>query len=51
MRALGAQLLKGDRLARLVGESCPSLRVGKQMIQTVAQYYRQYVKDDLTLCT
>ncbi len=51
MRALDAQLLKGDRLVRLVGEACACLCVSKQMIQTVAQYYRQYVKDDLTLCT
>ena len=49
MRALGTQLLKGDRLARLVGKSCPSLRVGKQMIQTVAQNHRQHIKDDLTI--
>src|SRR4029434_392200 len=49
MRALGAQLLKGDRLARLVGEARSSPRVSKQMIQTVAQHYRQHVKDDLTI--
>src|SRR6516225_3678403 len=29
MRALGAQLLKGQCLTRLVGKSCPPLRVGK----------------------
>jgi hypothetical protein len=29
MRALGAQLFKGERLARLVGKSPPRLRVGK----------------------
>jgi hypothetical protein len=32
MRALGAQLLKGQRLPRHVGKASPSLRVGKQMI-------------------
>src|SRR5712691_1191093 len=36
MSPLGAQRLKGERLARLIGKSSPSLRVGKQMIQTVA---------------
>src|SRR6266496_2653877 len=41
MCALGAQLLEGDRLARLVGKSSPRLRVGKQMIQTVAQHHSQ----------
>src|SRR5215510_13651972 len=53
MRALGAQLLKGNRLARLVGEARSSLRVRKQMIQTVAPYDRLHVKDDLTIagCT
>ena len=29
MRALGAPLLKGDRLARLVGKASTGLRVGK----------------------
>src|SRR5437667_12565095 len=33
MRPWGAQLLKGERLARLIGKSRPRLRVGKQMIQ------------------
>ena len=33
MRALGAQLLKGKCLTRLVGKSSPLLCVGKQMIQ------------------
>ncbi len=46
MRALGAQLLKGDRLARLVGKSPPRLRVGKQMVETVTQDDRQYIKDN-----
>ena len=46
---MGAQLLKGQRLMRLVGKSYPPLRVGKQMIETVAQHYRQYIKDDLTI--
>src|SRR5574341_2555248 len=36
MRALGTQLLKGERLARLVGKSNTRLYVGKQMIQTIA---------------
>src|SRR5947209_20590614 len=36
MRPLGAQLLKGDRLARLVRKTRTGLCVGKQMIQTVA---------------
>jgi hypothetical protein len=49
MRALGAQLLKGQRLTRLVGKACPPLRVGKQMLETVAQHYRQYIKDDRTI--
>ena len=49
MRALGAQLLKGQRLPRLVGKARPPLRVGKQMIQTVAQHDRQHIKDDLTI--
>ena len=31
MRALGTQLLKGERLARLVGKSNARLYVGKQM--------------------
>ena len=35
-RALGPQLLKGERLARLVGKSNPRLCVGQQMIQTIA---------------
>src|SRR5437763_7985547 len=33
MRALGTQLLKGERLARLVGKSNTPLCIGKQMIQ------------------
>lgn len=49
MRALGAQLLKGERLARLVGKARPSLRVGKQMLETVAQHHRQHIKHDLTI--
>src|SRR5215468_2821404 len=49
MCALGAQLLKGNRLARLVGKASARLCVGKQMIQTVAQYHRQYIKDDLAI--
>src|SRR5262249_3706763 len=49
MRALGAQLLKGKRLTRLVGKAHPPLRVGKQMIETVAQHHRQHIKDDLTI--
>ena len=49
MRALGAQLFKGDRLARLVGKSPPRLRVGKQMVETVTQHDRSYIKDDLTI--
>ncbi|HSX80124.1 MAG TPA: hypothetical protein VLQ80_16325 [Candidatus Saccharimonadia bacterium] len=36
MRALRTQLLKGERLARLVGKSHTRLCVGKQMIQTIA---------------
>src|SRR5262245_42481594 len=36
MRALGTQLLKGERLARLVGKSNTPLCVGKQMIKTIA---------------
>ena len=36
MRALGTQLLKGDRLARLVGKSNTPLCVGKQMIKTAS---------------
>src|SRR5947209_5098920 len=36
MRPLGTQLLKGDRLARLVRKTRTGLCVGKQMIQTVA---------------
>src|SRR5436305_10864819 len=35
MRPLGTQLLKGDRLARLVRKTRTGLCVGKQMIQTV----------------
>ena len=49
MRALGAQLLKGNRLARLVGKARSRLCVGKQMIQTVAQDHCQSIKDDLAL--
>ena len=49
MRALGAQLLKGKGLARLVGKSCPRLCVGKQMIETVAQHHGQHIKHNLTL--
>jgi hypothetical protein len=49
MRALGTQLLKGKRLTRLVGESSASLRVGKQMIQTVVQHDGQHIKDDRTI--
>src|SRR6516165_8779408 len=49
MRALGAQLLKGQRLTRLVSKARPPLRVGKQMIEAVAQHHRQHIKDDLTL--
>src|SRR6516162_5845529 len=49
MGALGAQLLKGNRLARLVGKASSRLCVGKQMIQTVAQDHRQYINDDLAL--
>ena len=33
MRALGTQLLEGERLARLVGKSNTRLYVGKQMIK------------------
>src|SRR5438093_1463739 len=33
MRALGTQLLKGERLARLVGTSTTRLCVGKQMLK------------------
>ena len=44
MRALGAQLVKGHGLARLVGKSSPGLGVGKQMIQTVAQHDRRDIK-------
>src|SRR6266568_67840 len=53
MRAWGAQLLKGNRLARLVGTARSRLCVGKHMIQTVAQDHCQYIKDDLALarCT
>ena len=36
MRALGPQLLKGERLARLVGKSNARPYVGKQMIKTIA---------------
>src|SRR4030095_529978 len=36
MRALGTQLLKGERLACLVGKSSTRRYVGKQMIQAVA---------------
>jgi hypothetical protein len=35
-RALGTQLLKGERLARLVGKSHTRLYVGKQMRKTIA---------------
>ena len=49
MRALRAQLLKGDGLARLVGEASARLGVGKQMIETVAQHDRQDTKDDFTI--
>ena len=49
MRTLGAQLVKGHGLARLVGKSSPGLGVGKQMIPTVAQHDRQDIKDDLTV--
>src|SRR5262245_19756860 len=53
MRALGPPLLKGQRLTRLVGKASASLRVGKQMIPTVAQHDCQPRKDDLTItrCT
>src|SRR5437879_11368405 len=39
MRALGTQLLKGERLARLVGKSNTRLYVGKQMIKTLASHH------------
>src|SRR5712691_7275413 len=48
-RALGAQLLESDRLARLVGKPRSCLRVDKQMIETIAQHHRQHIKDDLTI--
>ena len=35
-RALGAQLLKSNGLACLVGKSRPGLRIGTQLIETVA---------------
>src|SRR5262245_13440404 len=44
MRALGTQLLKGERLARLVGKSRTCLCVGKQMIQTRASHHCEYIK-------
>jgi hypothetical protein len=49
MRALGAQLLKGNGLARLVGKASPRLRVGKQMIETVAQHHGQHMKHNLAI--
>ena len=49
MVAVGAELLKGDSLARLVGKARPCLRVRKQIIQTVAQHDRQDIKHDLTI--
>ena len=43
MRALGAELLEGDRLACLVGKAYRFLGVGKQMIETVAQHHSQHI--------
>ena len=39
-RALGTQLLKGERLARLVGTSHTPVCVGQQMIKTRASHHR-----------
>ena len=47
-RALGAQLFKGHRLARLIGKSPPCLRVGQPMVETVAQHDCQDLKAALT---
>ncbi len=49
MRALSAQLLQGDGLARLGGKASTGPRVGKQMIETVAQHHGQHIKHNLTL--
>src|SRR6266446_819263 len=49
MRALGTQLLKGKGLARLVSKACPGRRVSKEMIQAIASYHRQDIKDHLAI--
>src|SRR5215510_10741985 len=53
MRSAAAQLFKGQRLTGLVRETGSRLRVGKQMIQAVAQDHRRKIKHDLTVarCT
>src|SRR5713101_9436728 len=53
MGAMRTQLFKGKRLTRLVRETGTRLRVGKKMIQAVAQDHRCKIKHDRTVarCT
>jgi hypothetical protein len=49
MRSAAAKLCKRQRLARLISKTAPSLRVGKQMIEALAQDHRDHIKHDLTV--
>src|SRR5215467_3417471 len=49
MRPAAAKLLKCQRLTRLLCQPGPSLRVRKQMVETIAQEHRQQIKHDLTI--
>jgi len=49
MRSMATKLCKRQRLARLLSKTAPSLRVGKQMIEAIAQDHSHYIKHDLTV--
>lgn len=44
-----AQLLEGQRLARLVGKTRTSFGIGKEVIETITERNHQNIEDDLTV--
>jgi hypothetical protein len=49
MRSAATQLVKRQPLSRFVRKTGTSLRVGKQMLEAIAQDHRQDIKHDLTV--
>ena len=49
VRAAGFHLLKGNRLSCLVGKARSRSRIGKQVIEAVAEHDRQQIEDYLTV--